>query len=300
MGFNVIGIGEVLWDLLPSGPQLGGAPANFAFHASQLGAQAQVITRVGDDARGREIMERLDQMGIADGTVQIDAFLPTGTTDVELEKGGVPKFTINANSAWDALELTSYGQEAVQRADAICFGTLGQRGPIASASIQGLVAAAPPESLCVFDVNLRQNFYTRQIIERSLAAANVVKLNAHELAVLSKMFGIRGDVSRQIEHLDRLFDLDVVALTRGEKGSLLYQAGNWSDRPGGKVDIVDTIGAGDAFTAALVMGLLNRFSLPEIHRIAAELAAFVCSQPGATPNLPPHLRAAFVPNCASV
>jgi fructokinase len=300
MSFRVIGIGEVLWDLLPSGPQLGGAPANFAYHASQLGARAQVITRVGDDAPGREIRERLDEMGIADGTVQVDDKLATGATTVILERAGVPKFAIHLNSAWDALELTNQGLDAVQGADAVCFGTLGQRSAVAASSIRSLIAAAPSASLRVFDINLRANFYTRETIERSLEIANVVKLNGQELAVLATMFGLRGDVNRQIERLDRLFDLEVIALTRGEMGSLLYQSNCWSDLPGRKVEIVDTIGAGDAFTAALVMGLLNQFSLPEIHRIAADLAGFVCSRAGATPILPPHFRTAFLPHFTRV
>ncbi|HEY1786778.1 MAG TPA: carbohydrate kinase [Verrucomicrobiae bacterium] len=300
MSFRVVGVGETLWDLLPSGPQLGGAPGNFAYHARQLGAQAQVITRIGDDAAGRKMFERLDNMGIADGTVQVDGRLPTGSAAVILETAGVPRFAIGADAAWDGLEVTNEALNAVRKANAVCFGSLAQRSTSAAASVRSLVASTPLAALRVFDINLRESFFTKETIERSLEAANVVKLNEQELAVLSTMFGLRGDVNGQIENLDHLFDLDVIALTRGEMGSLLYQAGSWSDLPGRKVDIVDTIGAGDAFTAALVMGLLNQLGLPEIHRIAADLAGFVCSQPGATPNLPQHLRAAFVPNCMSV
>jgi fructokinase len=300
MSFRVVGIGEMLWDLLPSGPQLGGAPGNFAYHARQLGAAAHVITRIGDDAAGRKILEQFDRMGIADETVQVDRQLPTGSATVILETAGVPKFAIGADAAWDGLEVTNEALNVVRKADAVCFGSLAQRNIAAAASIQRLVASTPPAALRVFDINLRESFYTRGTIERSLEAANVVKLNGQELAVLGTMFGLRGDVKGQIERMNRLFDLDVIALTRGEMGSLLYQGSVWSDLPGHKVDIVDTIGAGDAFTAALVMGLLNELSLPDIHRIAADVAGFVCSRPGATPIFPPHLRAAFIPVCTSV
>jgi fructokinase len=300
MSFRVVGIGEMLWDLLPSGPQLGGAPGNFAFHARQLGAEAHVITRIGDDPAGRTILEQFEKMGIADETVQVDRRLPTGSATVILETAGVPKFAIGSDAAWDNLEVTDEALNAVRKADAVCFGSLAQRNIAAGASIRRLVGAAPLEALRVFDVNLREHFYTRETIEQSLEAADIVKLNAQELTVLSAMFGLRGDLKGQIERLNRLFDLDLVALTRGEMGSLLYRGGVYSDLPGHKVDIVDTIGAGDAFTAALVMGLLNELSLPDIHRIASDVAGFVCSQPGATPVFPPHLRAAFVPACTSV
>jgi fructokinase len=301
MSCKIVGIGEVLLDLLPTGPQLGGAPANFAYHARQLGAQARVITRVGSDAHGKKILERIGEMGIENSAVQVDDRLPTGTATVALEKDGVPRFTINDSAAWDNLEFTKPALDAVQTADAVCFGTLGQRNLSAASSIQQLVAAAPGSSLKVIDINLRQKFYTSELIERSLQIANVLKLNEHELTVLSAIYGLKGDAGQKIERLVRLFDLELVALTRGENGSLLCQAGNWSDLPGRKTtEIVDTVGAGDAFTAALVIGLLSQFGLEDIHRIAADVAGFVCSQPGATPALPPHLRAAFVPNCTSV
>lgn len=299
MSFKVIGIGEVLWDLLPSGPQLGGAPANFACHARQLGAEARMITRVGDDANGRRILERFDEMDINGGTVQVDRQLPTGTAAVRLDAEGTPQFSINDNAAWDALVVTDGALEAVQSANAICFGTLAQRSRGAAATIQQLVVATPFQALRVFDVNLRKGFYSETIIKQSLEIANVVKLNEHELAVLSTMLRLRGGTNQKMEQLSYDFDLKLVALTRGEKGSLLFQAGNCSDLPGGQVAVVDTVGAGDAFTAALVMGLLNRFSLDVIHRTAAEIASFVCSQSGATPILPKNLLVTFGSHCTN-
>jgi fructokinase len=295
MSFKIIGIGEVLWDLLPSGPRLDGAPANFAFHARQLGAEVQVITRVGDDEYGHQMLRRFGGMGIDIATVQVDRQLPTGTASVILGPDGTPRFTIRDHVAWDSLALASEALEAVQSTSA----TLAQRTSAASAVIQQLVAATPAASLRVFDVNLRRGFHSLEILERSLTAANVLKLSDSELAVLSPILELTGNVSQRIEQLAERFDLLLVAFTRGERGSLLYQRGDWSDRPGQKLEIVDTIGAGDAFTAALVMGLLNQFSLEDIHQIAAEVATFVCSQPGATPILSADLRTAFAPNLTS-
>ena len=299
MSFRVTGIGEVLWDLLPSGPQLGGAPANFAWHARQLGAEVQVISRVGKDTYGRQVLQRFQDMGINSCAVQVDDRLPTGTATVFLDGGGMPQFTIHDNVAWDALAFTGEALAAVQRADAVCFGTLAQRSPAAASTVQQMVAATPVSSLRVFDVNLRRKFYNKKVVEQSLDLANVVKLNELEIAVLSPMFDLRGGENQRIEHLARQFDLDAVALTRGEKGSLLYRAGDWSDIPGMPMDIVDTIGAGDAFAAGLVLGLLNKLALENVHRIAVDLARYVCSCSGATPVLPDHLRAAFASDCPS-
>lgn len=300
MSFKVVGIGEVLWDLLPSGPQLGGAPANFAYHAHQLGAKAQVITRVGNDEHGQRVLRRFEEMNIDGGTVQVDAQLPTGTAGVILGGDGTPQFTIIDGVAWDFLALTDEALKVARNANAVCFGTLAQRKSAASSVIQKLVEATPATALRVFDVNLRQGHYNWEIIEQSLATANVLKMNDHELAVLSPRLELSGTVNQMMAQLAERFELELVAVTRAERGSLLYRNGNWSDLPGRKMDIADTIGAGDAFTAALVLGLLNQFSLEDIHRIAAEIASFVCSQQGATPVLPAHLRVAFVPNCTSV
>ena len=293
MSFKVVGIGEVLWDLLPSGPQLGGAPANFAFHANQLGADARVITRVGNDAPGRAILQRLEEMKIQDGVVQKDDLLPTGTATVVLDGNGVPQFIISSNVAWDNLGQTAEALEIARQADAVCFGSLAQRSDAAALTIQQLIAATSRTCLRVFDVNLRQGFFTRKVVEQSLEIANLVKMNEPELEALSTMFELSGNTIQKIEQLSRQFDLRLVALTRGENGSLLCQSGRCTNMPGGQVNVVDTVGAGDAFTAALVMGLLNRFDLEEVHQIAAEVAGFVCSHSGATPVLPAHLRTTF-------
>ena len=286
MSFKVLGIGEALWDLLPSGPQLGGAPANFACHARALGADASVVTRVGADNYGRAIAQSFEKMQIAGGLVQVDDTAPTGTVPVTLSGNGIPHFVIQENVAWDRLEATPGALNAVCGADAICFGSLAQRSERARTSIQKLVAAAPPDSLRVFDVNLRQLYFSQGVIERSLELANVLKLNEGELKVIAQMFSLGGSAGQQIERLAKEFNLRVVALTRGPMGSLLYQEGQWSDCPSPPVEVIDTIGAGDAFTAALVLGLLRRMELSQINALADEVARYVCSCAGATPPLP--------------
>jgi fructokinase len=297
MNSNVIGLGEVLWDLLLTGPQLGGAPANFAYHAHALGAQAQVITRVGKDDYGREIIGRFHEMGLPETGVQVDEGAPTGTAKVELSGDGLAHFTIQENVAWDHIAVTTESLVAASEAHTICFGSLAQRSEPSRNAIQQLVAAAPADALRVFDINLRQQFYSRDVIEQSLQRANVLKLNDDELPTLAAMFNLAGAAEDHIERLAQMFSLRLVALTRGANGSLLYQKDNdevrWSACPSRPVKVVDTVGAGDSFTAAMVMGLLRKMDLDEINAIANEVARYVCSQPGATPALPTEFARRF-------
>jgi fructokinase len=303
MAFDIIGVGEVLWDLLQTGPQLGGAPANFAYHAHALGARAYVITRVGSDDHGREIMRRFRDMGVKPDAVQIDERAPTGTARVTLSGAGLAHFTIQENVAWDFLAPSSDGVALAAQADAICFGSLGQRNEVSRNSIQKLVGAASAKALRIFDINLRQQFYSREVVERSLQLANVLKLNDDELPTVAGMFGLHGSIENQIRQLARAFDLHVVALTLGPNGSLLYQTqsnaaqpnnGRWSNCRSRAVRVVDTVGAGDSFTAALVLGLLCKMDLDEINEIASDVARYVCSQAGATPTLPVEFASKFV------
>jgi fructokinase len=314
MNFNIVAVGEVLWDLFPEGPLLGGAPANFAYHAHALGAQVQLITRVGTDEPGREILRRFRGMGLSDATVQVDETAPTGSVKVQLSGNGLAHFTIQENVAWDFIALTTEALAAARRADAICFGSLAQRAETSRETIRKLVETAPAGALKVFDINLRQKFYSREVIEESLRWANVLKLNDDELPTLAAMFGLgvaaedqsnsgagtRTGVSAphvQIGRLARAFDLRSVALTRGPKGSLLYQVsgdqGRWSDCGPRPVKVVDTVGAGDSFTAALVLGLLLKMDLNEINSIANDVAGYVCSQAGGTPALPAEFARRF-------
>ena len=294
MSFKLVGIGEVLWDLLPGGRQLGGAPANFTYHARALGADTRLISRIGDDDLGREALDRLTKLGVPTDCIEVDRALPTGTVGVEVAADGQPQFTIHEHVAWDALSGEPAGRLAVATADAVCFGTLAQRSEPSRSSIISLVAAVPPAALRIFDVNLRQNYFSSRLINESIAFADVLKLNETELPQLAVMFDLTGDERSQIRQLAERNLLRVVAYTRGGRGSLIYSEGSWSEHPGFPTKVVDTIGAGDSFTAALALGLLAGWPLDEIHQRASEVAAYVCSQPGATPVLPERLRAPFL------
>ena len=298
MSFKVVGIGEALWDLLPTGRQMGGAPTNFAYHACALGADAQLITRVGSDDLGSELVGRLKKLGVPTDCVEVDAVKPTGTVTVTVEHDGQPRFIIYEGVAWDNLAGGSAGREAVSKADAVCFGTLGQRLEPARSTIQSLVSATLPDALRIFDVNLRQHFYSQSIIEESLRLANVLKVNDAELPRLAEMFNLIGDERAQISQLVQRHKLCAVAYTRGERGSLLFVEGQWSDHPGVRTKVVDTVGAGDAFTAAMTLGLLAGLDAEEINHRVNEVAAYVASCAGATPDLPEHMRAVkFCKSC---
>ena len=292
MKHKIVAIGEVLWDLLPEGPQLGGAPANFAYHCRSLGGDARLVTRVGRDTRGERIFDQFRSLDLPMETVQVDPDLSTGTVEVSLNDQGHPRYTICANVAWDAIAADAPALALVRQADAVCFGSLAQRSEVSRRTIRALVAATRPGTFRVFDVNLRAPFIDRDVIAESLGLANVLKLNDDELPELARMFGLPTDDTRAaMLGLARCFGLSLVALTRGGSGSLLMADGVWSDYPGGDaVTVADTIGAGDSFTAALVVGLLMGRPLEEVNRHANAVAAFVCSKPGATPPLPDSLR----------
>jgi fructokinase len=290
MKHRILSIGEVLWDLLPSGPLLGGAPANFAVHAQALGGEVRLLSRVGKDALGQEIALRLQARGMSTNLLGIDDALPTGTVSVTLAGDGQPHYIIHEHVAWDAIAATPAAEMAAREAAAVCFGSLAQRSPTSCSAVQGLVAASSREALRVFDINLRQAFYSRAVIETSLGLATVLKLNDTELPVLAEMLGLGGDTRSQLAALARQFDLRAIAFTRGADGSCLLVGHEWSDHPGVPTTVADTIGAGDSFTAAFVLGLLDLWPVPALHQRASEVAAFVCSQPGPTPPLPDSFR----------
>lgn len=293
MPFHIAGIGEILWDLLPEGRQLGGAPANFACHSQALGADTRIITRIGPDPLGDETLSRLVHAGLDTRLIQRDPSAPTGTASVDLSADGQPRFTIHENVAWDRLQVTSDALAMLAGIHAVCFGTLAQRTPAASAAVQALVQATPASAVRVFDLNLRQHYHSPAVIQRSLELATVLKLNDAELPVLARQFNLTGDVDSQLGRLMDHFQLDAVALTLGAHGSLLVSPAGKSPHHGLPVQVVDTVGAGDAFTAALTLGLLARWPLDEINALANQTARFVCSQAGATPNLPPELANRF-------
>jgi fructokinase len=292
----IVGIGELLWDLLPSGPQMGGAPGNFAYHAHALGAESMVISRVGDDAQGREIIRRLARLGVGTGGVTIDPAHATGTVDVELGEDGQPRYTIHADTAWDHLESSPELFRMVENASAVCFGTLGQRSEASRDAIRAIVARAAPDALRVLDVNLRQNYFSPELLHESLLAANVVKLNDEELRKVSPMLGLPGETPQeQLAALLERYGLRLAACTRGGEGSLLYDGRSCCGHPGLETCVTDTIGAGDSFTAALTLGLLKGWPLVQISETANAVAAHVCSCTGATPPMPESLAALFLP-----
>jgi fructokinase len=288
---KIVALGEVLWDLLPEGKMLGGAPANFAFHAHALGAESRLVSRVGDDRLGRDIRQRFSTKGLPVDGIQVDPVAPTGTVSVELCDEGQPRYTIHERVAWDAIEVTPEAMRIVADADAVCFGSLAQRSPISRATIRTLVAATPSHALRIFDINLRQEYYQRETIEVSLELASALKLNEAELPVLATMFGLSGEPREQLADLAARFGLRAIALTLGAGGSLLRVDETFSAHAGTPVAVRDTIGAGDSFTAMLALGLIAGWPAARINERANAIAAFVCSQSGATPDLPEELRA---------
>jgi fructokinase len=281
----VSGVGELLWDLLPAGRQLGGAPANFVYFATALGAKGLLVSRVGSDELGNEALGRLKKSGVETEGVTRDATRETGRATVALEEG-VPCFTIHEPAAWDFIDVSKAILARLADAAAICFGTLGRRHPVSRASIRQLVLSVPTAALRVFDVNLRKPFYSKELIDEGLELGNVLKLNEEELAIISEMYGLQGAETRRLCELRDRFALRAIALTKGAAGSLVMEGERVSQQPVMPTVIRDTVGAGDAFTAALVMGLLRRDDLDALHARAARLAAYVCSQNGATPPVP--------------
>ena len=288
----VVGIGELLWDILPDQKRLGGAPANFAHHAHSLGARAIVISAIGKDHNGQEIISQLNSQNINTKYVQTNE-LPTGTVDVTLSPDGQPNYTIHENVAWDAINTHPTIDTLSQNCNAICFGTLAQRNNISKNTILGLLENTKENCLKVFDINLRQNYYSKELIENSLSVANIVKLNNEELAYLQNIFNLPTEENRALESLLNHFKLDTVALTQGSKGSTMINQDSISFCPGIPVDVKDTIGAGDSFTAAITMGVLANMSLNKINMAASKIAAYVCSQSGATPTIPDSLISVF-------
>ncbi len=286
----VAGIGELLWDILPGGKELGGAPANFAWHVHALGMTGLVVSCVGDDDEGREIVARLDALGCRHDLVSVDPLHPTGRSTVSLDDSGVPSFRVHENVAWDFIPFTPLLSRIAEKVDAVNFGTLGQRCPVSRETTRSFLARTRPDAIRLFDLNLRPPHYTREVIEASLALATVLKLNTGELSVLSRMFGWPDDEFERLRRLADTFGLGLIALTRGERGSVLYASGRVSVHEGFRTRVVDTVGAGDAFAAALVVGMLRGSDIDVINDHANRVASYVCSKRGATPELPDALR----------
>ncbi len=287
----VVGIGELLWDLLPDGRQMGGAPANFAFHAQALGASSAIVSAVGDDRSGREILEELGRRGLERGGIAVVSGAPTGTVTVVLDAGGIPRYTIHEGVAWDAIPWSAGLAKLAARADAVCFGSLAQRSPASRATIGAFLDATRPDCPRVLDLNLRQSYFDRDLVLSLLGRATVLKLNDEELGTVSRMLALPGSESQALAGLLEAYPLSLIALTKGPSGSRLFGPGVDIIHPGQPVETADTVGAGDAFTAALVTGMLRHKSWPEIGERANRIAGYVCSRKGAWPDLPAELAA---------
>ncbi|MFC1861044.1 carbohydrate kinase [Chloroflexota bacterium] len=288
--YSLVGIGEMLWDIFPDGKQLGGAPLNFAYHAAALDEDGFVVSSVGCDELGRELLKRLDDLSLSQDYIAADLFHPTGTVSINVGADGSPSYNIRQEAAWDYIPQTDSLMELAKEADAIVFGTLAQRCDVSRTTIRNFVTGASWQTLRILDLNLRQTFYSSEIIEWSLNACNVLKINEDELNMLSNLFPIAGDENKILRILGEGFNLRLIALTRGEKGSVLYSPQQLSVHEGYKTEVVDAVGCWDAFTAALVSGILEVFNLDTINDYANRIASFVCSKRGAAPALPDELK----------
>jgi fructokinase len=284
---NIVGLGELLWDLFPSGRQLGGAPANFAYCSHLLGETGIVVSRVGADEMGNDIRESLAAFGLTDDFLQRDEQQPTGTVKVKLDKSGQPDFTITHPSAWDFLQWNAALAHLAKSTDAVSFGSLSQRSPESRQTIRKFIELLRPQAAKVFDVNLRQSFYSAEVLAESIARATLVKLNQDEVPKVAALLELPGDNLRTFCHetLQR-FRLPLICVTRGDCGSLLVSADEEHEHPGYKVTVRDAVGAGDAFTAGLVNQLLHGAALADANDFANRMGAWVASCSGAMPPSP--------------
>lgn len=288
----VVGMGEALWDVLPEGKKIGGAPANFAYHVSQFGLPSCVVSAIGDDALGKEIIENFTSKGLDQLIAEVP--YPTGTVQVEIDQTGIPLYDIKENVAWDNIPYTEHLDALAKRTKAICFGSLAQRNVVSRETINHFLDTMPKDddSLIVFDVNLRQGFYNKEILCKSMQNCNILKINDEELITVSRMFGYPGiDLQDKCWILLGKYNLKILILTCGINGSYVFTPGNVSFQPTPKVEVADTVGAGDSFTAAFIASILKGKSVTEAHTIAVKTSAFVCTQKGAMPILPPEYTA---------
>ena len=284
----IVGLGEVLWDVLPEGKQLGGAPANFAYHVSQFGHDALAISAVGNDALGDETLEALNARHLQHLMPRVD--YPTGTVQVTLDDDGIPTYVIREGVAWDNIPFTAELEDVAQNTRSVCFGSLAQRSPVARATIQAFLNAMPKDSLKIFDINLRQNFYNKEIIREALTACNILKINDEELVLIGRLFEHPGlDIENKCWLLLGKYNLDMLVLTCGVNGSYVFTPGSVSFQETPTVEVADTVGAGDSFTGTFVSGLLAGKSIEETHRLAVGVSAYVCTCKGAMPKLPQEL-----------
>lgn len=281
----IIGLGEALWDVLPEGKKIGGAPANFAYHVSQFGFPSMAISAVGNDALGDELLDEFDRLGLHYLIPRID--YPTGTVQVELDSEGVPTYDIREGVAWDNIPFTPQLEEVAKATRAVCFGSLAQRSTVSRDTIRRFLAATPEGCMKIFDINLRQNFYTKETLQESLRACTVLKINDEELVAIGRLFGYPGlDIENKCWLLLGKYNLDMLVLTCGVNGSYVFAPGVMSYQETPRVEVADTVGAGDSFTGSFTAAILSGCPIAQAHRLAVEVSAYVCTCQGAMPRLP--------------
>ena len=285
----IVGMGELLWDMLPDGKKVGGAPANFANHIANLGLNGLIVSAVGNDSLGNEILDSLKnskaKLAVAQTTY------PTGTVNVHLDGNGIPSYEICENTAWDNIPFTPELEEIARQTRAVCFGSLAQRSSVSRNTIERFLDAMPADSLKIFDINLRQNYYSKEIISNSLKRCDIFKINDEELEIVKQLFQIEiEDAEECCRHMVDRFSLRNLVLTCGTNGSYVFSKEEQRFFPTPKVEVVDTVGAGDSFTAAFVASILKGRDQISAHARAVEISAYVCTQHGATPELPDTLK----------
>ena len=286
----VVGLGEALWDVLPEGKKLGGAPANFAFHAAQFGRRAIAVSAVGEDNLGTETLEEFKKKNL--NVLMPRVPYATGTVQVTVDDQGIPTYDIKENVAWDNIPFTPEIESVAKQCEAVCWGSLAQRNVVSRQTIQKFLDAMPSDGnrLRIFDINLRQNFYTPEVIRDSLQRCNILKINDEELVTISRLFGYPGlDIRNKCWLLLGKYNLRMLVLTCGVNGSYVFTPGHVSYQPTPKVEVADTVGAGDSFTGSFCASLLRGRSVAEAHEIAVRVSAYVCTQKGAMPRLPEEL-----------
>lgn len=288
----VVGMGEALWDMLPEGKKIGGAPANFAYHVSQFGLSSCVVSAIGDDSLGKEIIENFASKGLNHHIAQVP--YPTGTVQVDIDQAGIPQYEIKESVAWDNIPYTAHLEALAENTKAVCFGSLAQRSVVSRSTINRFPDAMPQtdDTLIVFDINLHQGFYNKEILCNSMKRCNILKINDEELILVSRMFGYPGiDLQDKCWILLGKYNLKMLILTCGINGSYVFTPGHVSFQPTPQVEVADTVGAGDSFTAAFIASLLKGKSVTEAHHLAVQTSAYVCTQNGAMPLLPAQLTA---------
>lgn len=285
----VVGLGEALWDVLPEGKKLGGAPANFAFHAGQFGLNSIAVSALGEDKLTEETIQQLEEKNLQYCMPRVP--YPTGTVQVTLDNEGIPTYDIKENVAWDNIPFNDDVKAIAENARAVCWGSLAQRNVVSRESIYKFLDATPKDCMKIFDINLRQNFYTKEVICESMKRCNILKINDEELVLIGRMFGYPGlDIENKCWLILGKYDLDMLVLTCGTNGSYVFTPGSMSYQPTPKVEVADTVGAGDSFTGTFCASILAGKPVTEAHKLAVSVSAYVCTQNGAMPILPEEVK----------